>query len=87
MVKIGAILEQAPIENIVSAEQVYAQAVEHLTGLRYKEALECLKAAVALPDSEKIRCDAYFKLGELYKEGKGVEKSAEIAFAYFSKAV
>lgn len=47
----------------------------------------CLKAAIAFPHSEKIRCDAYLKLGELYKEGKGVEKSAEIAFANFSKAV
>ncbi len=87
VVKIGVYPAPVPIENVAFAEQVYAQALEHLNALRYKEAVVCLKAAIAFPHSEKIRCDAYLKLGELYKEGKGVEKSAEIAFAYFSKAV
>lgn len=77
-----------PVDNnAVSAARLYAQALEHLAALHYKEAMELLMGIVSLSDSKELRPDAYFKLGELHRDGKGVDKNATLAFEYFRKAI
>lgn len=81
-----AIENSEPAQPVFSAEQLYVEIEEHLAAQRYTEAIGCLKMLISKPEARRIWGTAYMTLGGLYKEGKGVEKSASVAFEYFNKA-
>ena len=62
-------------------ESLLSQAQEHYNGSNYEEAVKLFYQAAKLGD-----CDAKYRVGEMYRNGKGVEENCSEAIRYFKMA-
>ncbi len=75
--------EEAQKEELPRAKKMYQTGTRHYHAGDYEEAAACFAKAV---DIAGFRM-AYFSLGQMYHEGKGVEKSDKKALCYLSNAM
>ena len=70
-------------EDLSRAKKMYQTGTRHYHAGDFEEAAECFRRAV---DIGQLRM-AYFSLGQMYHEGRGVEQSDKEALYYLSNAM